>query len=227
MAKSLKSGDWRKPDLQHKPLDALTPLNPGRVFPMFFGVPSSSVSNRFDLIESYQNCLFCDALCRYHINFLQLFPQEREYSSRIWEKKMLLSQTVFIQHELSGFAAWTGILYTWWVLKDGIHGVELQQGGEGTELLYITSHMTALNLSVGKRKDTSSDGIIQAWPLALFRIKMSIDTYFQEFCPRSPQRRALFSGRGQSGSAGCLSVSSLWIPAFCTEVITIQNKCPF
>lgn len=87
MARSLKSGDWRKPDLQHKPLDALTPVNPGRVFPMFFGVPSSSVSNRFDLIESYQNCLFCDALCRYHINFLQLFPQEREYSSRIWEKK--------------------------------------------------------------------------------------------------------------------------------------------
>lgn len=48
------------------------------------------------------------------------------------------------------------------VLKDGRHGIELHQGREGTELLSITSQMTALSLSLGKRKDTSSDGIIQA-----------------------------------------------------------------
>lgn len=79
-----------------------------------------------------------------------------------------------------------------------------------------------LSLPPGRRKDTSSGGIIKPWPLALFRIKMNTGAYFQQFCPRSPQRRrALFSGRGQAVSAGfCRSL------LHCSPV-SVQRSSPF
>lgn len=107
-----------------------------------------------------------------------------------------------------GYSQWA-----MWVLSLKMEDAALNshQREEGIELLSITSLHWTLSLPLGRRKDASSGGIIQPWPLALLRIKMSTGTYFQEFCSRSPQRRkALFWGRGESGSAGCLPVSSVW-----------------